>query len=64
MRFLEATDPNVRLRDVRPHHVERLRAFCTESDYAPRTMNMFTQKLSQALNHAVDLGLLDANPLV
>ncbi len=63
VRFLEATESELRLRDVGPQHVERLRAFYVEQGHAPRTVNMFTQKLKQALNHAVDLGLLAANPI-
>jgi integrase len=63
VRFIEDGEPELRIRDVGPHHVERLRAFYSEQDYAPRTINMFTQKLKQALNHAADLGLLDANPI-
>jgi integrase len=63
LRFLHATEADLRLPDVGPHHVERLRAFYAEQGHAPRTVNMFTQKLKQGLNHAVDLGLLAANPL-
>ena len=63
VRFVEEKEPRLSIRDVGPHHVERLRAFYAEQDYAPRTINMFTQKLKQAMNHAVDLGLLVANPL-
>ena len=63
VRFLEATGSDLRLREVGPQHVERLRAFYAEQGHAPRTINMFTQKLKQALNHAVDLAQLDANPL-
>ena len=63
VRFLDATQPSLRLREVGPHHVERLRAFYSERAHAPRTLNMYAQKLSQALNLAVDLGILDANPV-
>ena len=63
VRFLDAKEADLRVRDVGPHHVGRLRAFYAEQGHKPRTINMFTQKLKQALNHAVDLGLLDANPI-
>ena len=51
----------IRVRDVRPHHVERLRSHYAE--LTPRTQNAYAHKLSQGLNYAVDLGLLDASPL-
>jgi len=61
VRFVEATEPTLRLRDIRPFHVERMRAhFAGQS---PRTLNGNTQKLAQALNLAVDMGVLDVNPL-
>ena len=41
--------------------VESLRLFY--SDLSPRTRNGITQKLTQALNVAVDAGTLDANPI-
>ena len=63
VRYVEATEAHLRVRDIGPQHVERLRAFYAELDYAPRTINMFTQKLKQAFNHAVDLGVLAANPV-
>ncbi|MBT3266988.1 site-specific integrase [Candidatus Poribacteria bacterium] len=63
VRFLDAKEADLRVRDVGPQHVGRLRAFYAEQGHKPRTINMFTQKLKQGLNHAVDLGLLDANPI-
>jgi len=61
VRFLGNEEPNLRVRDVRPYHVERLRTHYAE--LTPRTQNAYTHKLSQGLNYAVDLGLPDANPL-
>lgn len=61
VRFLDDKEPRLRLSDVGPQHIERLRQFYAH--LAPRTVNMATQKLKQALYRAVDLGLLDANPL-
>ena len=61
VRFLDNTEPNLRVRDVRRHHVERLRTHYAE--LSPRTQNAYTHKLSQGLNYAVDLGLLDTNPV-
>jgi integrase len=61
VRFLEAEAPGLRLADVNRAHVDRLRAFY--SHCAPKTQNLYTQKLKQALNYAVDCGTLDANPI-
>jgi integrase len=60
-RFVESDAKGLRLREVNRGHVERLRAFY--GDLAPQTLNHMSQKLKQALYHAVDLGLLDANPI-
>ena len=46
---------------MRAHNVERMRALY--ADCAPRTMDMQTHKLSQALNLAVSLGLPSADPI-
>ena len=61
VRFLNATEPKLRIGDIKPYHVERMRAFYSE--HAPRSLNAYQQKLSQALNHAVDLGLIASNPI-
>lgn len=63
VRFLEVTEPGLRLRETRGYHVERLRSYYAEHDYAARSINASVQKWSQALNLAVDLGLLEANPI-
>jgi len=59
--FLSDRYPDVRIADIRRHHADALR------DYYPgassRTCNGNLQKLKQALNYAMDMGLLDANPL-
>ncbi len=60
-RFLDAGHPNLRLSQVNRSHVEELRRFYP--DVKPRTRNMYQQRLSQALNYAVDVGLLAANPI-
>ena len=59
--WAEAEAPGLRLRGVNRSHVEQLRAHYAR--FAPRTLNMVTQKLKQALNYAVDIGVLDANPI-
>lgn len=61
VRFLNTACPNLRLSDVTPEHARSLTAFYAH--LSPRTRNGNLQKLKQALNHAVDAGLLDANPL-
>ena len=61
VRFLEAEARELRIRDVNRSHVERLRAFYAHC--APKTQNLYTQKLKQALNYAVDCGVLDVNPI-
>ena len=66
VRFVEATEPRLRVRDLKAYHVDRMRTYYAERDegaLSPRTLNIYTQKLSQALNYAVDLGLLGSNPL-
>ncbi|MEO2006716.1 MAG: tyrosine-type recombinase/integrase [Candidatus Poribacteria bacterium] len=61
VRFLEAEAPDLRLGDVNRSHVERLRAHY--SHCAPKTLNLYTQKLKQALNYAVDTDLLELSPI-
>ncbi len=60
-RWAGAEAPCLRLSGVNRSHVEQLRAHYER--FAPRTLNMVTQKLKQALNYAVDIGILDANPI-
>jgi integrase len=60
IRFLEARHKRLRLGEVRKAHGDELLAFYTNR--APRTRNGYLQKLKQAMNHAVDLGLLPSNP--
>ena len=60
-RFVESEGKGLRLRDVNRSHVERLRVFYAH--LAPQTLNNMTQKLKQALYHAVDVGVLDASPI-
>jgi integrase len=62
VRFVESEPPGLRIGDVNRSHVERLRAFYAHC--APKTLNLYAQKLKQALNHAVDCGVLDSNPIV
>ena len=59
--WAEVETPGLRVSGVNRSHVERLRAHYAR--FAPRTLNMVTQKLKQALNYAVDIGCLDANPI-
>ena len=63
MRYVEETEAALRVGVLGPQHVERLRGFYADQDYAPRTISMYTQKLKQAFNHGLDLGLLSANPV-
>jgi integrase len=60
-RYLEARSQGLRIQELRRLHVDGLREYY--SHCAPRTINMYTQKLKQALNYAVDLGILDTNPI-
>ncbi|MEO2005325.1 MAG: tyrosine-type recombinase/integrase [Candidatus Poribacteria bacterium] len=60
--WADAEAPSLRVSGVNRSHVEQLRAHYER--FAPRTLNMVTQKLKQALNYAVDIGILDANPIV
>jgi integrase len=60
-KFLRSRFPELRLQDVGRLHGEALKDF--GSDASPRTIQANLQKLKQAMNYAVDLGLLDADPL-
>ena len=60
-RFLEDEHPRLRLRDVRKRHGDGLLDYYR--DLAPKTRNDNLAKFRQAMNHAVDLDLLGANPL-
>jgi integrase len=60
-RYLDARAPGLRLREVKRLHVDGLREHY--SHCSPRTINMYTQKMKQALNYAVDVGLLSTNPI-
>ena len=46
VRFVATAEPGLRVRDLRRYHVERLRTHYDGLDYAPRTINKFTRKLS------------------
>jgi len=59
--FLEVRYSTVRVSEVRRLHADALIDFYV--DRSPRTKQADIQKLKQALNLAVDLDLLDANPL-
>ncbi|MBT5535869.1 site-specific integrase [Candidatus Poribacteria bacterium] len=61
VRFVAADAPGLCLADVNRSHVESLRAHYAHC--SPKTLNLYTQKLKQALNYAVDTGLLDVNPI-
>ena len=66
VRFLQATETGLRVRDLKAYHVDRMRTYYAGADgpaLSPRTLNAYTQKLSQALNHAADMGLVPVNPL-
>jgi len=60
-KWAEAAAPGPRLSGVNRSHVEQLRAHYER--FAPRTLNMVTQKFKQVMNYAVDLGVIDANPI-
>jgi len=60
VRFLDARHSNLRIADVRKEHGEALIA---SDATAPQTRRNRLQKFKQAMNLAVDMGLLDANPL-
>jgi integrase len=60
-RFLESRYPNLRIADVRKLHAHALGDYY--ADRSPRTRNGNLQKLKQAMNVAIDLDLLPANPL-
>lgn len=61
VKFFEARYQNLRLADVCRVHADALNDYY--ADRSPRTRNGNVQKFKQAMNVAVDLELLDANPL-
>ena len=61
LRYLGEARAAMTLSQVSLRHVEGMRAFYGHC--APKTLNLYTQKLKQALNYAVDLGILDTNPI-
>ena len=61
LRYLGEVNPGITLSQVSLRHVEGMRAFYGYC--APKTLNLYTQKLKQALNYAVELGILDTNSI-
>ena len=60
-RFVETKFPKLRMSELSRLHGDGLLSFYRK--LSPRSRNMYLQKFKQSLNYAVDLEVIDSNPL-